>query len=86
MGLIGGDGVFDEGIGRRGFLCFWDVDGEGDGSELGFKLDFDLGVGLGGAEFGLGFEKKAVIWLCFRTRGERPLLRRRDMGKGFWRF
>lgn len=27
---------------------------------------------------GEGEAKKAVIWLCFRTRGERPLLRRRD--------
>jgi hypothetical protein len=24
-----------------------------------------------------------VIWLCFRTRGERPLLRRRDAIEGW---
>lgn len=79
MGLIGGDGVLDEGIGRRRFLCFSDVDGEGEGEGDGSELGFDLGVGSGGE----GLEKKWVIWLCFRTRGERPLLRRRDMGKGF---
>lgn len=83
--MISGDGVWAGGIERRGFWCFLDVEGgEGDGSELGFGLGFDLGVGTGdGVEVELGVPKKEVIWLCFRTRGERPLLRRRDIGRSF---
>lgn len=74
---------------------------------LGFSGD---GEGLGAPAFGVDGEgegvgeeeKKAVIWLCFRTSGERPLLARRDAiaegegaggmaspfsaGLGFWRF
>ena len=73
---------------------------------LGFSGD---GEGLDAPLFGVDGEgegvdeeeKKAVIWLCFRTSGERPLLARRDAiaeggakewllpfseGLGFWRF
>ena len=50
---------------------------------LGFSGD---GEGLDAPLFGVDGEgegvdeeeKKAVIWLCFRTSGERPLLARRD--------
>lgn len=50
---------------------------------LGFSGDGEgldaPGLGPEGDGEGVGEEeKKAVIWLCFRTSGERPLLARRD--------
>ena len=50
---------------------------------LGFSGDGEgldaPGLGPEGGGEGVGEEeKKAVIWLCFRTSGERPLLARRD--------
>lgn len=74
---------------------------------LGFSGDGEgldaPGLGTEGDGEGVGEEeKKAVIWLCFRTSGERPLLAGRDAiadasegmaaflllsaGLGFWRF
>lgn len=47
------------------------------GDGVGSAADFGVVVAAEGGE-GDGEEKKAVIWLCFRMRGERPLLRRRD--------
>lgn len=39
-----------------------------------------LGFSGEGEGLAVGEEKKAVIWLCLRRSGERPLLRRRDDG------
>lgn len=61
------------GVMTRGFFCV----------ALSFKEEVSeemLGLGFG-LEFGAGLlpgEKKEVIWHCLRTRGERPLLRRRE--------
>lgn len=67
-GFAAGFGAEEEGDGE-GFASDFGVE-EGDG--VGFAADFEA------EEEGEGVEKKEVIWLCFRTRGERPLLRRRD--------
>lgn len=42
--------------------------------ELGVRVWDDLGV--------FGEAKKAVIWLCLLTSGDRPFLTRRDIGDG----
>lgn len=64
------------------------------GLGLGLRLGLGLGLGLGLTEeeslvgFCVGvmeeeeeeedLEKKEVIWRCWLTRGDRPLLRRRE--------
>lgn len=63
-----GEGDAAAGVGLRLALGF-SGDGDGEGLELPC---------FGPEEEGDGEEKKEVIWLCFRTSGERPLLRRRD--------
>lgn len=52
-------------------------EGEGEGLELPC-----FGAEVEGDGDGDGEEKKAVIWLCFRTSGERPLRRRDAMAEG----
>lgn len=61
------------------------------GLGLGLRLGLGLGLGLAEEESLVGFcvvvmgeeeeedlEKKEVIWRCWLTRGDRPLLRRRE--------
>ena len=67
---MGGGGA---GTTRGGFRALG-FSGDGEGSAAGFGV---VAEGEGDGE-----EKKAVIWLCFRMRGERPLLRRRDAIEG----
>lgn len=57
------------------FFCFFWLD------EVGLGLGFTDGDGEGESLACLEpREKKVVIWLCFRTRGERPLLAGRRAG------
>lgn len=63
LGIEAGEG----GITNKGFFGF---DNEGEGSGLGSGLGFTLAP--------LPGVKKEVIWLCLRTRGDRPLLKRRE--------
>jgi hypothetical protein len=67
---LGGGG---DGTTRGGFLALG-LSGDGVGSAAGFGV---VAAAEGGGD-GDGEPKKAVIWLCFRMSGERPLLRRRD--------
>lgn len=61
---------------RRGFLPFWLEDG----LELGLGMEGG-GAGDGESDFLFGV-KNVVIWRCWFTNGERPLLRRRDGAMG----
>lgn len=79
--------VVDEPITKSGFLSLV-CTGEGVvglGLRLGVRLGLGLGYCLGRTGEGEGegegedeaLEKKAVIWLCWFTSGDLPLLRRR---------
>lgn len=66
---MGGEGEAAASVDLRAALGF-----SGDGEGLGAPA-----FGVDGEGEGVGDEeKKAVIWLCLRTSGERPLLARRD--------
>lgn len=70
-GGVLGLGLVGEGMSKGVFFGF-SVEELGLGLGLGFGQGESLGV--------LPGEKKVVIWLCLRTRGERPLLERRREG------